>query len=151
MFVLTCVWRVLRNMFAGRVALIAENLALRQQIIVLQRSVKRPRIKRRNRISWVWVSNLWPDWRSALVIVRPETVIKWHRAGFRLYWRWKSRATSRPKKDAIVRGLIREMSRDNPTWGAPRIKAELHLLGYSVAESTVARYMVKQRKPPSPT
>jgi len=142
---------MLRNLFRDKAMLVTENLALRQQIIVLQRSVKRPHLKRRDRVFWAWLSMLWPDWRSALVIVQPETVIKWHRAGFRLCWRWKSRTAGRPRKDGLVRDLIREMSRDNPTWGAPRIRAELHLLGYNVAKSTVAKYMVRQRKPPSPT
>ena len=151
MRILCVPFRLLCLVVSGKAALIAENLALRQQIIVLQRSVKRPRIGCRDRIFWAWLSKLWACWRSALIIVQPDTVIKWHRAGFRLYWLWKSRTTGRPKKDVIVRDLIREMSRDNPIWGAPRIKAELRLLGHNVAESTVARYMVKQRKPPSPT
>jgi len=87
-----------------------------------------------------------------LVIVQPDTVVKRHRAGFRLYWRWKWRTTiGRPKKDVMVRNLIRDMSRDNPTWGAPRIRAELRLLGHDVAESTVAKYIVRSRKPPSTT
>jgi len=148
---LTLILSTLRGVLMSRAHLIAENLALRQQIIVLQRSVIRPRIRRRDRVFWAWLSRLWPNWRSALVIVQPDTVIKWHRAGFRLYWRWKSRTTGRPMKDLIIRDLIREMSRDNPTWGAPRIRAELHLLGHDAAESTVARYMIRPRKPPSPT
>ena len=142
---------LLRLFFANKAALVAENLALRQQLTVLRRSVKRPRIKRRDRVFWAWLSRLWSNWRSVLVIVRPDTVVKWHRAGFRLYWRWKSHVAGRPKQDATVRDLIREMSRHNPTWGASRIRAELHLLGYEAAESTVARHMVRTRKPPSPT
>ena len=145
------VFGLLRLFFSNKAALLAENLALRQQLAVLRRSVRRPKLRNRDRVFWAWLSKLWPDWRSALVIVRPDTVVKWHRAGFRLYWRWKSRRTGRPKKNVIIRDLIREMSRDNPTWGAPRIHAELHLLGYEVAESTVARYMDRSRKPPSPT
>jgi len=86
------------------------------------------------------------------LIVQPQTVVHWHRQGFRLYWRWKSRnRAGRPKTDAEIRQLIRRMSAENPTWGAPRILSELLLLGYSVAESTVAEYMVRPRKPPSPT
>jgi len=146
------VYLLFRAFLLPRINLAAENLALRQQIIVLRRSVKRPKIERSDRVFWAWLSRLWPGWRSALIIVQPETVIKWHRAGFRLYWRWKCHARSgRPKKDLIVRRLIRKMSHDNPTWGAPRICAELHLLGHDVAESTVAKYMDKPRKPPSPT
>jgi len=84
------------------------------------------------------------------VIVKPETVIKWHRQGFKCYWRWKSRAghVGRPKIDQEIRDLIRKMSRENPMWGVPRIQAELQLLGYEVAESTVAKYRVRSRKPP---
>jgi len=90
-------------------------------------------------------------WQSALLVVKPETIIKWHRQGFRLYWRWKSRRTGRPKVDSEIQHLIRRMSKQNPTWGAPRIQSELRLLGYDVAASTVARYMVRQSKPPSQT
>jgi len=144
-------FRLLRLAVSSHAALVAENLALRQQIIVLQRGTKKPRIKRRDRIFWAWLSRLWNRWRSALIIVQPETVVKWHRAGFRLYWRWKSRRTGRPRKAPVVRDLIRRMSRDNPTWGAPRIRAELRLIGLNVAASTVARYMIKKHKPPSPT
>ncbi len=143
---------LLRPFLLPRAALAAENLALRQQLAVLQRSVKRPRLRRRDRIFWVWLSRLWFDWRSSLMIVNPETVIRWHREGFRLYWRWKSRSTpGRPKIAAEIRSLIRRMSRENATWGAPRIHSELQLLGYTVAESTVAKYMFRHRKPPSQT
>ena len=146
------VYLFFRAILLSRIDLAAEDLALRQQIIVLQRSVKRPKIARSDRVFWAWLSKLWPSWRSALIIVQPETVVKWHRAGFRLYWRWKSRERSgRPRKDLTIRRLIRKMSHDNPTWGAPRIRAELRLLGHDVAESTVAKYMDKPRKPPSPT
>jgi putative transposase len=140
-----------RSILLSRIDLAAENLALRQQLAVLQRSVRRPRLRNRDRVFWAWLSKLWPDWRSVLVIVQPDTVVRWHRAGFRLYWRWKSQVSGRPRKDLVIRNLIREMSRDNPIWGAPRIRSELRLLGHDVAESTVARYMVRTRKPPSPT
>ena len=141
---------LLRQLFQSRAALAAENLALRHQIVILRRSVKRPRLHRRDRIFWVWLSRLWRGWRSSLLVVQPETVIRWHRQGFRLYWRWKSRSRcGRPKLDAEIRALIRRMSRENPTWGRRRIRSELHLLGYEVAELTVAKYMVRGRKPPS--
>jgi transposase InsO family protein len=140
----------LRLLLQSRAVLVAENLALRQQIAILQRSVKRPRLHRRDRIFWVWVSCLWRGWRSSLLVVQPETVIRWHRQGFRLYWRWKSRSRGgRPKLDAQIRVLIRRMSRDNPTWGRRRIRSELHLLGYEVAQLTVAKYMVREGKSPS--
>jgi transposase InsO family protein len=141
---------LLRQLLQSRAALVAENLALRHQIVILKRSVKRPRLHRRDRIFWVWLSRLWQGWRSSLIVVQPETVLRWHREGFRLYWRWKSRRRcGRPKLDVEIRALIRRMSRDNPTWGRRRIRSELHLLGYEVAELTVAKYMVRGRKPPS--
>ena len=141
---------LLRLLLQSRAALAAENLALRQQLALLQRSVKRPRLHRRDRIFWLWLSRLWRGWRSSLISVQPETVLWWHRDGFRLYWRWKSRSRcGRPKLDAEIRALIRRMSRENPTWGRRRIRSELHLLGYEVAELTVAKYMVRGRKPPS--
>ncbi len=134
--------------FHSRAALAAENLALRHQIGVLARTARLPRLRRRDRIFWVWLSRIWPDWRSALVIVRPETVIKWHRQGFRLYWRWRSRASrpGRPTAQAEIRELIRRISRQNPLWGSPRIRDELALLGLKVAKSTVEKYMIKDRR-----
>ncbi len=108
---------LLRQLFQSRAALAAENLALRQQIAILQRSVKRPRVHRRDRIFWVWLSRLWRRWRSSLLVVQPETVIRWHREGFRLYWRWKSRSRcGRPKLGAEFLALIRRLSRAYPTW-----------------------------------
>jgi putative transposase len=140
----------LRALLGDRAAIAAENVALRQQLAILQVSAKRPRLRKRDRIFWVWLSRIWSDWRSCLMIVRPETVIGWHRRGFRLYWRWKSRKKpGRPRTDAEIRELIRRMARENPTWGAPRIQSELALLGFTVAESTVGRYMARHRKPPS--
>ena len=143
---------LVRAFLFPRAALAAENLALRQQLAVLQVSAKHPRLRRRDRIVWVWLSRLWSGWRSYLMIVKPETVVRWHREGFRLYWRWKSRKKlGRPKTEAEIRALIRRMARDNPLWGAPRIQSELALLGHDVAESTVAKYMQRQPKPPSQT
>jgi transposase InsO family protein len=94
---------------------------------------------------------LWPHWRSALKIFQPDTVVKWHRQGFKLYWRWKSKpeTAGRPPIDKELRELIRRMARDNPSWGAPHILSELRLLGYEVSQATVAKYMPKKRKPPS--
>ena len=140
-------------LFRSRTGLLAENMALRHQLSVLQRTARRPRLKARDRIFWVWLSRIWPDWRSALVIVKPETVITWHRQGFKLYWRWKSRAgkPGRPRVDPEIRELIRRMSRENPLWGAPRIVDELALLGVHAAKSTVEQYMIRNGKPPSQT
>jgi transposase InsO family protein len=148
------IWKTLffmfRGLFVGRSNLISENLALRQQLIVQQRTVKRPKLTKKDRIFWVWLSQIWPEWKSAMIIVKPETVIKWHRQGFRLYWQWKSRRKpGGPKVSKEIRDLIGQMSQENPTWGAPRIQSELSLLGFGVADSTVATYMVRHRKPPS--
>jgi hypothetical protein len=131
----------------------AEILALRQQLAILNRTAKRPSSRFQDRLFWIALSRFWRDWRSALLIVKPETVIKWHRQGFRLYWRWKSKAgrPGRPRIDTEIRELIRRISQENPLWGTPRIKAELHLLGFEVAQSTVAKYRIKTLKPSSQT
>jgi putative transposase len=139
-----------RAVGTGRVRAAAENLALRQQLAILQRSVRRPRLRQRDRFFWVCLSRWLSGWQTWLVIVKPETVIGWHRRGFRCWWRWKSR--SKPGRPAIPRdllALIRRFAKDNPTWGVPRIRSELHLLGHDVAASTIAKYLPKGRKPPS--
>lgn len=150
---ITAFWIALRVSLTSRAVLIAENLALRHQLSILQRSAKRPRLRPLDRLFWVWLSRLWPAWRSVAKIFQPDTVTKWHKLGFKLYWRWlsKPRTGGRPPIDREIRDLIRRMSRDNPTWGAPRILSELQLLGYTVSETTVAKYMPKARKPPSQT
>jgi putative transposase len=146
---------LLRILVVSRSQLVLENLALRQQLAVLSRQRPRSALRRWDRLFWVCLSKLWSGWRSALVLVQPQTVIHWHRQGFRLWWRWKSRnkRVGRPPLDEDIRVLIGQMARDNPTWGAPRIQAELHLLGHDVAEATVAKYMKRARppKPPSQT
>ncbi len=151
MGVFQAIFLFLRAFLMGRAAAAVENLTLRQQVAVYKQSVKRPKLRPRDRFFWVLLSRLWANWRSALAIVQPETVIKWHRQGFKLYWRWKSRGgkPGRPCIERALRDLIRRMSRENPLWGAPRILSELLLLGYHVAEGTVAKYMVRIRKPPS--
>ena len=153
MSVLKVPFLFLRALVVPKFVLAMENLALRQQVAVFKQSVKRPKLRPRDRVFWKWMSILWPDWRSALLIVKPETVVRWHRQGFRLYWCWKSKA-GKPGRPAIaeeVVALIRRMCRENPTWGAPRIQSELKLLEHDVAESTVAKYMIRDRKPPSQT
>jgi putative transposase len=149
----SALYQLLRALLMPRLSLVTENLALRQQLVILRRNTSRPGLRDRDRLFWVVLSHLWRDWRSILVIVKPETVIKWHRQGFKCYWRWKSRAgrVGRPRIYLEIRDLIRRMSHENPTWGVPRIQAELHLLGYKVAESTVAKYRLRIRKPPSQT
>ena len=135
-------------------AMQAEILALRHQLIVLQRTQnKRLVLYRADRWFWAWLSQLWHGWHSALIIVNPETVLNWHRRGFRWYWTWKVRhgRTGRPPVSKDTRSLIRTMSRDNPIWGAPRIHSELLKLGIDVSQASVAKYMVRHRKPPSQT
>jgi putative transposase len=104
-----------RSFFAPRLELMAEILALRQQLAILNRTAKRPSLRVQDRLFWIALSRFWRDWRSALLIIKPETVIKWHRQGFRLYWRWKSKADrlGRPRIDAEIRELIRRISRES--------------------------------------
>jgi len=129
-----------------------EILALRHQLLVPQRRTnKRASLRTAERLFWVVLSRLWAQWRTALVIVKPATVIGWQRKGFRLYWRWKSRAgkSGRPCISREIRELIRQMSSANPLWGAPRIHGELLKLGIQISQAKVAKYMVRQQKPPS--
>src|SRR5215471_4902899 len=151
---LTAVFATLSSVFRSRSALQLENLALRHQIGVLQRvGRKRPKLMPWDRLLWVWLSRIWSDWRSALAIVKPETVVAWHRAGFRQFWTWKVRRgqRGRPLISRDVRDLIRKMCRENPGWGAPRIHGELLKLGIHIGESSVSKSMVRRRKPPSQT
>jgi hypothetical protein len=142
------------SVFLSRAALHAEILALRHQVGVLRRSArKRPKLSVADRVFWVWLSGVWAGWRSVLVIVKPQTVIAWHRKGFRLYWTWKVRhgQTGRPLVSQEIRDLIRTMSQVNPLWGAPRIHGELLKLGIDIGQTSVGKYMVRYRKPPSQT
>src|SRR5262245_31282235 len=119
----------LRGIINSRAALAVENLALRQPLAVLKRSTPRPGLRWRDRLFWILVSRIWSGWRSALILVQPATVIRWHRSAFRFFWRWKSWAQpGRPPITAEIRDLIRSMSRENPLWGAPHIRSELRLL-----------------------
>jgi len=141
------------SLFRSRAALQLEILALRHQLGVLQRSVKKPRLNRCDRLLWAWLCAAQTEWRSSLCVVKPATVIAWHRKGFRLFWTWKVRR-GRPGRPAVpreIRKLIRQMSRANPIWGAPRIHGELLKLGIDIGETSVSKYMVRRRNPPSPT
>ncbi len=141
-----------RSSLRSQRELALENLALRRQLAVLKHATKRPKLTNADRAFWALLSRSWPEWRSALILVKPETVIGWHRKGFKLYWSWKSRNRGgRPPIDAEIRTLIRRMARENPTWGAPRIHGELLKLGFELGEATVSRYMPLRRKPPSQT
>ena len=136
---------IVREAFLSRAALHTEMLALRQQVAVLKRERPRPSLRMTDRVFWVILSRLWPGWRNSLVIVMPETVIGWHRKGFRLFWTWKSRRrkSGRPPVSREVRDLIRRMSQQNPLWGAPRIHGELLMLGFSISQGAVSKYMVR--------
>src|SRR5471032_2263899 len=142
---------VLASLFNSRAKLEAEILILRQQINVLRRRAsKRQHLNNTDRFLFVWLYHWFPSVLGAVALVRPETIIRCHRAGYRAYWRWRSRnRVGRPKVSADLRTLIGEMSRANSPWGAPRIHGELLKLGFEVAQSTVARYMCRRWLPPS--
>lgn len=143
---------LIRALPMPRAALAAENLALRQQLAVLKRSVPRPLIRARDRLWWVLLRRSWTDWQSCLIVVQPSTVVRWHRQGWSRLWRWKSSGKpGRPAVNLETRELIRRLSRENRLWGAPRIQAEFERLGLQVAKSTVERYMVRDLGPPSST
>src|SRR5215510_16148591 len=139
--------------FKSRAALQLENVALRHQLGVLRRSVKRPKLTPVDRCLWAWLSQVWNDWCSSLLIVQPETVIAWHRKSFRLFWTWKVQhgLPGCPRVSMEIRKLIRKMSRDNPLWGAPRIHGEPLKLGIDIGETSVGKYIARRRKPPSQT
>src|SRR5450759_937059 len=139
----------LASLLKSRAKLEGEILVLRQQINVLRRRApKRPHLNNTDRFLLVWLYRWFPSVLGAIAIVRPETIIRWHRAGFRAYWHWRSRNhAGRPKVSAELRTLIGEMSRANPLWGAPHIHGELLKLGFEVAQSTVARYMCRLSLP----
>ena len=152
MIALLCfVLAVLASPFKSQSRLEAENAALRLQLVVLRRKVQ-GRIRLRNNDRWFLIRlyRWFPSILQVVSIVQPETLMRWHRAGFRYYWRWKSRPRGgRPQIDTDLCALIRRMSIENPLWGAPRIHGELLKLGFEVAQSSVAKYMVKRRGPPS--
>jgi hypothetical protein len=122
-------------------ALVLENLALRHQVVMLKRSVKRARPSRMDRLFWLTFARSVGNWRENLIALHPDTVVRWHREGFRRYWAWKSRRAGRPVVDPELRFLIRRMQSENVTWGAPRIHGELLKLGYDICEATVSKYM----------
>jgi hypothetical protein len=152
MIALLCfVLAVLASPFKSKSRLEAENAALRRQLIVLRRKVH-GRVRLRNSDRWFLIQlyRWFPSILQVVTIVQPETLVRWHRAGFRCYWRWKSRPQGgRPQIESDLRALIRQMSIENSLWGAPRIHGELLKLGFDVAQSSVAKYMVKRCGPPS--
>jgi transposase InsO family protein len=142
---------VLASPFRSKLRLEAENAVLRHQLVVLRRR-PRGRVWLTNHDRWFFIQlyRWFPAILKVLTIIRPETLVRWHRAGFRCYWRWKSRRLGgRPQIEAELRVLIRRMSVENPLWGAPRIHGELLKLGFEIAQSSVAKYMLKRRRPPS--
>ncbi|MDA2925840.1 hypothetical protein MYX78_01175 [Acidobacteria bacterium AH-259-G07] len=127
-----------------------ENLALRQQLAVLQRNSKRPGLAKADRAFWVLLSRTWEGWAGTLTLVKPETVIRWHRKGFKLYWTRKSRTCrGRPAVPPEVQTLIRQISKANLLWGVPRIHGELLKLGIEISPAALSKYMIRTRKPPS--
>jgi len=152
MIALLCfVLAVLTSPFKSKSQLEAENAALRHQLIVLRRKVRgRPQLTNHDRWFFVRLYRWFPSILPVLTIIEPETLVRWHRAGFRHYWRWKSGTRGgRPQIDPDLRALIKKMSMENPLWGAPRIHGELLKLGFEVSQSSVAKYMVKRSGPPS--
>ena len=151
MYALLCfILAVLALPFKSKSRLEAENAALRHQLIVLRRKVHGRVRLTNNRWFFIQLYRWFPSILTVLTIIRPETLVRWHRAGFRRYWRWKSRPLGgRPQIENDLRALIRRISTDNPLWGAPRIHGELLKLGFDVAQSSVAKYMVRRRGPPS--
>src|SRR5262245_20259688 len=141
------------DLFRSRRRLEAENLFLRHQLkIILRRAPHGLRLRRSDRALLVWMTWLWPSLINLSRVVQPDTILRWHRAGFRAYWRWKSRRRpGRPRIGRELRELIQRMSGENPLWGAPRIHGELLKLGFEIAESTVSKYMIRRRGPPSQT
>ena len=142
---------VLASPFKSKLRLEAENAMLRHQLIVLRRKMRsRPRLTNNDRWFFIQLYRWFPSILQVLTIIRPGTLVRWHRAGFRCYWRWKSRAPRRrPQIETELRVLIRWMSAENPLWGAPRVHGEPLKLGFEVAQSSVAKYMVKRLGPPS--
>jgi len=131
-----------RVFFRSRTDIAVEVLALRQQVAVLKPKRPKPPLCPLDRLFWTVLRATWSRWKDALVIVKPETVVGWHRAGFRLYWRWKSRPRGgRPRITEEIRGLIRRLAQENSGWGAPKIHGELQKLGFVLSERTVARYL----------
>ncbi len=130
-----------------------ENLALRHQRAVLRRTAPRPRLRRSDRLFWVLLSHLWSGLTDAVSVVQPATVIRWQRSAFQLFWAWKSgrNGPGRPAVAPEVRALIRQMSRANPLWGAPRIHGELQKVGIEISQATVSKYVVRPKRPPSQT
>src|ERR1700740_2363262 len=141
-FVRLC-FGLLVRLFRRRQSLLLENLALRQQLVTLKRRHPRPSLGLLDKLFWVVARRVWSGWKQALLVVTPETVVRWHRAGFRMYWRLISRVrrqVGRKQTPKEIRELIFQMVAENPTWGAPRIHGELRMLGFDLSERTISRW-----------
>jgi len=143
----------LRSALRSHADLAVENLALRQQLASFAKTARRPRISGADRWFWIILRRFWTRWLDVLVFVKPETVVRWHRAGFRCYWTWLSRRQrrGRPAVDAELRALIRKMATENPTFGAPRIHGELASLGFDGSERTVRGTCLGVHAVPTPS
>jgi hypothetical protein len=154
MFNLSLLWfGALIRLFRSRRDLVFENFVLRQQLAVLKRRHPRPKLDLLDRLVWVAVRRFWSQWKQVLIIITPETVVRWHRAGFRLYWTLISRVKKplgRRQTPTEVRHLIFQMVAENPTWGAPRIHGELLMLGFDISERTISRWMKRAPRDPEP-
>ena len=150
--ILSAIVSIFAFRFRSRASLELKLLALQHQLAVLSRQRPgRPQLSSLDRLLWVWLYRIWPQIIDAMVLVKPVTVVQWHRKGFRLLWRWRSRCPGRPKIGTEIRALIRRMSKANPLWGAPRIHGELLKLGIKISQATVGRWMPWRPKVPSPT
>jgi putative transposase len=150
---LAVVLRSLALICGGQRAVALENLALRQQLAVFKRTVKRPQLRHRDRLFWMLLVSAWRDWRSALIVVHPDTVVRWHRQWLRRQWTRRSARIrpGRPSTNAAIRAVVMKVAAENPLWGAPRIHGELGKLGIEVSERTVSRLVRRPRRPPSQT
>ena len=151
--IVTALFVFLTTLFRSRATLQLEIVALRHQLTIYHRTTRRPRIQPADRLFWSWLSRCWSGWRSSLVFVQPRTVIAWQRKRFRDHWARLSQQgrPGRPPVAKEIRALIRKMSEANPRWGSPRIVGELRKVGIDVAKSTVDKYRVRSKQPPSPT
>jgi hypothetical protein len=144
---------LLARFVRSRRDLLLENLALRQQLAVLKKRHPQPRFMASDKLFWVTLRRLWPGWKQSLILFQPETVVRWHRAGFKWYWSWLSRHRTRAGRRCVskqLHELIFRMVAENPTWGAPRIHGELKMLGFDISERTVLRWMRKAPRNPEP-
>ena len=145
---------LLVRVFRSRRSLLLENLVLRQQLTVLKRKHPKPKVRVLDKLFWVVALRFWSGWKQSLILVTPETLIRWHRTGFRLYWSFISRARKRVGRKRVskeVRDLIFRMVAENPAWGAPRIHGELLMLGFDVSERSISRWMKRAPRDPEPS